>query len=134
MVWSPVIDELGHEYARSANALLCRDIGIGGWPAKQGTGMFAVGFKLLRVRCRQVQDAVAVAAQPFEVAGDLAGGFGEAKQQRLGKGLGQGLLLGSIGHAHHRPFRQTAVNKTGSRTRRGCAAWHLSRVLTMRQR
>jgi hypothetical protein len=83
------------------------------WTSAYGAGQPSKALALLRSRLvtavrqgSQMQDAIAVAAQPFEVARNLAWGLGKAKQQRLRKRLRQRLLLRGIGQAHGTAFSE----------------------------
>ncbi len=99
--------------------------GTGRWPAQQLAGGRTTRLEVMRVAPAQMQDAIAVAAQPLEVAIDLPRRLGEAKQHRVGKLLGQCAPPAGGRHGRPRGGIETAIDETrrhaGRRLRRAAA-------------
>ena len=104
-----------------------------GGPAQQRAGGGAAFAQVGGVLPAQVHDAVAVTAEPLEVAFHGAAGFGKGKQQGVGKGLGQRLAGGCVWHGDGGLGVEHAVDEAGRRPGGGYGAGHAGGVLPVGQ-
>ncbi|PKO77075.1 MAG: hypothetical protein CVU21_09915, partial [Betaproteobacteria bacterium HGW-Betaproteobacteria-15] len=81
----------------------------------------------------EVCDAVAVAAQPFEIALDGTPRLGVAEQQPVGEGAGEGLALRRVGQVHPVGRIKGAVDEAGRSPGGGRAARHRVGVQSVRE-
>ena len=107
---------------------------VGRRPPQQRAGRVSPLPQICRVPAPQVNDAIAVAAQPFEVAGNRAFVLGEGQQHAIRKVRFKARSLAANGHRAFLLRVETAVHQAGRRACGGRAAGHCVRMLGVRQR